>query len=204
MLFHNQKLCSIIDWERVIIMASLAMHLAVAKKYIEEHNHLNYEEFIKGTLYPDLDENWIGLHYTKGPITGEFATVVYDKVDLYAFLMDHPELNDFELGHFLHLVTDYLFFLECFDGDYVRNTKYEDFHKELYHSYDSLDSYLISKYNIVKSDYKGYPTQHRSGMPYEEGLISKELIDCFIKRVSSIDLEKYIDKIRKFKDNIIP
>ena len=25
------------------------MHLAVAKKYIEKHNNLNYKEFIKGT-----------------------------------------------------------------------------------------------------------------------------------------------------------
>lgn len=47
----------------MIDKASPAMHLAIAKKYIERHNNLNYKEFIKGTLYPDVETNNIKLHY---------------------------------------------------------------------------------------------------------------------------------------------
>lgn len=185
-------------------MASLAMHLAIAKKYLEKHNNLNYREFIKGTFYPDAEANSIKLHYPKNSIMSKFAIGVYDKVNLYAFLIEHSTLNDFELGYFLHLVTDYLFFHECFDSNYLAKTNREEFYQELYHSYDCLDSYLFTKYYITKEDYKDYPSGYHPGIPYEECLLSKELVDNFIKRVSSIDLEKYLNKIRKFKDNIKP
>lgn len=185
-------------------MASPAMHLAIAKKYIEKYNNLNYKEFIKGTLYPDATANSIALHYPKSSMMSEFAIGGYDKVNLYAFLIDHPKLNDFELGYFLHLVTDYLFFHECFTNDYLMNTNREEFCKELYHSYDCLDSYLFAKYHITKKDYKDYPSEYYPGIPYEECLLSKELVDNFIKRVISINLEKYINKIKEYKGNIKP
>ncbi len=185
-------------------MASPAMHLAIAKKYIERHNNLNYKEFIKGTLYPDAETNNIKLHYPKSSIMGEFAIGVYDKVNLYAFLTDYPKLNDFELGYFLHLVTDYLFFHECFTRDYLMNTKCEQFCKELYHAYDCLDSYLFAKYHITKEDYKAYPSEYYPGIPYEECLLSKDFVDNFIKRVSYIDLDKFINKIREFGSNVEP
>lgn len=185
-------------------MASVAMHLAIAKKYLEKHKELDYKEFIKGTLYPDAETNSIKLHYPKSSIMGEFAIGVYDKVDLYAFLTDYPKLNDFELGYFLHLVTDYLFFHECFTRDYLINTKREQFCKELYHAYDCLDSYLFAKYHITKEDYKAYPSEYYPGIPYEECLLSKDLVNNFIKRVSFIDLDKYINKVQEFGVNVKP
>lgn len=185
-------------------MASSAMHLAIAKKYIEKHNNLNYREFIKGTLYPDAQKNSIELHYPMSSVIDEFAISVYEKVNLYAFLIDHPNLNGFELGYFLHLVTDYLFFRECFDNNYLMNTKCEEFFRELYHTYDCLDSYLFTKYNITKNDYKDYPSEYYPGTPYEECLLSREFVDNFIKRVSSIDLDEYINKIKAHKGNVKP
>lgn len=38
-------------------MASSAIHLAVAKKYFEKNNILNYEKFIAGSLYPDASND---------------------------------------------------------------------------------------------------------------------------------------------------
>lgn len=185
-------------------MASSAIHLAIAKKYIKKHNNLNYKEFIKGTLYPDAETNKFELHYPISPIIDELAIGVYNKVNLYAFLMDYPKPNDFELGWFLHLVTDYLFFQECFSEEYLKNIKSEDFTKELYHSYDCLDSYVLAKYNITKEDYEEYPSQYCLGIPYEKGLLTKELVDSFINRVSEIDLDKYIKKIKEYQSNIKP
>ena len=36
-------------------MPCLAMHLAVAKKYLEKHPEENKEEFILGTIAPDIN-----------------------------------------------------------------------------------------------------------------------------------------------------
>ena len=63
------------------------------------------------------------------------------KVNLYSFLQDHEYLNDFELGWFLHLITDYLFFEECFDTEYLLENSYEQFCKDLYFAYNHLNLY---------------------------------------------------------------
>ena len=185
-------------------VASTTMHLAIAKKYMEKNGGLNYKEFIRGTVYPDAGENSFELHYPLSNVVGEFADCVYDKVNLYAFLVDHPKLDDFELGYFLHLVTDYLFFRECFDREYVMKSKRDEFYKELYHTYDCLDLYLFIKYNVTEEDYSDYPDCYSPGIPYEECLISKGCADNFIERVSSIDLDRYINKILEFKGNVEP
>ncbi len=49
-----------------------------------------------------------------------------------------------------------------------------------------------------------YPSEYYSGVPYEECILPRDLIDAFIDRVSSIDLEKYIGKIQKIKSNVKP
>lgn len=185
-------------------MASPAIHLAIAKKYIERHNYLDYKEVMRGVLYPDAEENSIELHYPKSPIIDKLAIGVYNKVDLYAFLKEHPKLDDFKLGWFLHLVTDYIFFLECFTSDYLQNITCEEFCKEVYHAYDCLDSYLFAKYHIIEKDFEAYPNERYPGIPFEECLLSKELIDNFITRVSSIELEPYIKKIKKHQENVMP
>lgn len=185
-------------------MASAAIHLAIAKKYLEKHKNLNYEEVMKGTLYPDAETNSVELHYPKNYIIGEFAISVYNKVNLFAFLEEHATLSDFELGWFLHLITDYLFFLECFTSEYLIHKRTEEFCKELYHAYDCLDSYLFTKYHISKEDFKNYPSEYYPGIPYEECILPKEMVDNFIERVSSIDLDKYIVKIKENKQNYKP
>lgn len=185
-------------------MASAAIHVAIAKKYLEQHNNLNYEEIIKGTLYPDADSDNDKTHYTDKFRGNDNVSHVRGKVNLYAFLEEHETLNDFEKGWFLHLITDYLFFLECFRAEYLLSKSYQDFCKELYHAYDCVNLYMEEKYNISKEDFKEYPSEYYPGIPYEECILPKEMIDSFIKRVSSIDLEKYILKIKENKQNCVP
>ena len=108
-------------------MACATIHLAVAKKYLEEHKELNYDKVIAGTLYPDAASNNDESHYTNKSRESDNVSHVRGKVNLYAFLKEHEILNEFELGWFLHLVTDYLFFKECFSDEYLLNNSYEDF-----------------------------------------------------------------------------
>lgn len=185
-------------------MACATIHLAIAKKYLEKHSELDYEEFIAGTLYPDAVEDNDKSHYTDINRANDNLSHVRGKVNLYAFLNDHEILDDFELGWFLHLVTDYLFFEECFTEEYLLNNSYEDFCKDLYYAYEHLNLYLSVKYNITENDYKDYPNAYYPGKPYEDCILSKKMIDEFIANVSRIDVQEYIKKIYKYRSNIRP
>lgn len=185
-------------------MACATIHLAIAKKYLENHQELSYEKVIVGTLYPDAAKNNDESHYTDFNRGSDNISHVRGKVNLYSFLKEHASLNDFELGWFLHLVTDYLFFEECFKEEYLSNNSYENFCKDLYFAYEHLNLYLSKKYNITKDDYKDYPSEFYPGKPYEDCILTTMMIDKFINRVSIIDLDKYIKKLKKYQKNIKP
>ena len=116
-------------------MACATIHLAIAKKYFETHTTLNYKDVIAGTLYPDAADNNDESHYTNLNRVNDNVSHVRGKVNLYSFLKDHKYLNDFELGWFLRLFTDYLFFEECFNTEYLLENSYEQFCKDLYFAY---------------------------------------------------------------------
>lgn len=185
-------------------MACATIHLAITKKYLEKHTYLNYEEAIAGTLYPDAEKDNDKSHYTDINRGTDNISHVRGKVNLYAFLKEHKTLNDFELGWFIHLVTDYLFFEECFTEDYLLNNSYEKFCKDLYYAYDYLNLYLTEKYHITNDDYKAYPSEYFPGIYHEDGILPKKMIDDFIIRVSSIDFNEYIKKIKEYQCNIKP
>lgn len=185
-------------------MACATIHLAIAKKYLENHKNLDYEQFIAGTLYPDAADNNDESHYTNKDRGNNNVSHVRSKVNLYAFLEEHHHLNDFELGWFMHLVTDYLFFEECFTEEYLLKNSYEKFCQDLYFAYSCLNLYLSEKYSITAEDYKSYPSELYPGIPYQECILSKNMINDFIVRVSSLDINSYMKKIKKLKKNIKP
>ncbi len=56
----------------------------------------------------------------------------------------------------------------------------------------------------MNSDYEAYPSEHYNGRPYEKCILTKSQVDDFIDRVSSIYIEKYIEKIKIKKRNVKP
>lgn len=185
-------------------MASSAIHLAIAKKYLEKHSELNYAQVIAGTLYPDATKDKDLSHYTSKDRGHDNVSHVRSKVNLYHFLEEHHHLNDFEIGWFFHLVTDYLFFEECFTEEYLLGHSYQEFCKDLYFAYDCLNQYLSEKYHITQEDYKDYPSEYYPGKPYEDCILPRELIDSFIERVANIEMNSYIRKIQKYQRNVKP
>ena len=88
-------------------MASATIHLAIAKKYLEKHNELDYEKVIAGTLYPDATEDSDKSHYTDinrgkdniSHVRGkDNLSHVRSKVNLYKFLNENESLDEFKLG----------------------------------------------------------------------------------------------------------
>ncbi len=185
-------------------MACATIHLAIAKKYLEKHSNLNNDDFIAGTLYPDADSDNDATHYTDKMRCNDNVSHVRGKVNLYKFLEEHEEMNDFELGWFLHLVTDYLFFEECFTEEYLLSKSYDEFCKELYHAYYVVNQYLEDKFGLTREYYKAYPESYYPGIPYEECILPAYLVDNFIDRVDKIEIDKYIEKIKENKINIKP
>lgn len=185
-------------------MANATIHLAVAKKYLEKNQSINYPDFIAGTLYPDAVEDSNKSHYTSPNRGTDNLSRLRGRVNLPAFLEEHENLTDFELGWFLHLVADYLFFNDYFASSYLESITHQEFCKELYFAYDHISNYLTEKYHITKEDYQAYPKQYYPGLPYENCLLKLAEVDNFITRVSSIDLPKYMKKIKTAKTNVKP
>ena len=185
-------------------MASSTIHLAVAKTYLKQHPNLNQEKVLAGTLYTDSIKDKERLHYSEKDRGPNLVTLLKTKVNLYRFLLDHEHRTDFEEGWFLHLVTDYLFFEECFTKEYLSSHRFPEFHKDLYDAYDCLSQYITEKYHLTKEDYQAYPNLYFPTHPYQPCLFTKEQIDAFIARVASISLEDYSKKVKKYQRNVKP
>lgn len=81
------------------------------------------------------------------------------KVNLRKFLEENKVASDYEQGVFLHLLTDYEFFTNFFDKNYIRNVSYDDFCKDLYYSYDQINEYLEKKYYLNYYDFEVFLKQ---------------------------------------------
>lgn len=187
-------------------MASAPIHLAISKKYLERvKESFDYKKVMEGTLYPDTVKDKNVSHYADIEKRGkDNISHLSGKVNLFSFLQEHSVSDSFELGWFLHLVTDYLFFDECFTYNYLTTHSYEEFRKDLYFAYDSLTNYLLDKYKITMDDFTIHTSEFFPGKGYQECIFTKEEIDSFIERVSSIDINKYVKKIKEVKGNVKP
>ncbi len=186
-------------------MASSPIHLAIAKKVLERYKMYDKNLVLSGALYPDTVKDKNLSHYADISMRGlDNVRNLAGKVHLPSFLSEHKVLSSFEFGWFLHLVTDYLFFDECFTKEYLLSHTYDEFRRDLYFSYDCLCNYIIEKYGITMKDYTCYPNEYFPGKEYKECLFTKEMIDNFILRVSLVDYDYYIKKIKLERKNIKP
>lgn len=157
-------------------MAGYVIHLAVAEAYKDKHiNDIkNYEDFIKGVIFPDSVSDKSLTHY------GEKSS----KVNLKEFLRENEIDNDYNKGYFLHLVTDYIFynkFLDCFS-------------KDIYNDYDILNEILQKKFNVT------IPESVKDKVFYKKGetkILEEEKVVKFIEEVSDYKLSEIREKVLK-------
>lgn len=194
-------------------MASFNIHLAIGKRYIEKNSNINnIEEFYKGIIDPDLAINKKVSHYSGKQNKSNILEYLANKVLLNEFLSKETIDTDYQKGIFIHLITDYLFFNNFFEKEYLKNIKYDEFCKNLYYSYNKTNQYIEEKYKI---DYLKYADQINNNIDKdnkEKNTISKignnilpyNKLDNFIEYVSNINLEEYKNNIIKFRKNILP
>lgn len=157
-------------------MAGYVIHLAIAEEYLKKHKDVkeDYDEFIKGVIYPDSVTDKSLTHYG----------IKSSKVILKDFLQDNEINNSYMRGYFLHLITDYLFY----------NKYLEEFTKDIYNDYDILNKKLIEKYNVV------LPENIQNNVFYEDGetkILTMELAIKIIDEISDLNLNAVEKEIRK-------
>ena len=157
-------------------MAGYVIHLAIAEEYLKKHKDVkeDYDEFIKGVIYPDSVTDKSLTHYG----------IKSSKVILKDFLQDNEINNSYMRGYFLHLITDYLFY----------NKYLEKFSKDIYNDYDILNKRLIEKYNVV------LPENIQNNVFYKEGetkILTMELAIKIIDEISDLNLNAVEKEIRE-------
>lgn len=130
-------------------MPSLVIHMAIAKSYFNKHKYQikNEEEFIKGSIAPDLDETKTQTCKDKSKSHYGRWNVFPVETNIDKFLNDsivHIE-HDYWKGYLLHLLTDYYFYNYIFKDEFLKSKYNND---NFYYDYDCLNSKLIYKYNI--------------------------------------------------------
>lgn len=157
-------------------MPSFVIHIAAANEYLRKHNKKeDEEEFIKGTIKPDLTDNKMITHYYEGGL---------GNVNLKEFLETNEINSSFDRGYFLHLVTDYLFYnhyLECYSKE------------DIYNDYYILNRDIIKKYKVLPIE------EIKEYMLYKEGktkVLNLESICKMIDEVSSLDLDEVAKEVK--------
>lgn len=150
-------------------MPSYAIHLAVAEEYLRKHKDTkeNYDEFIKGVIYPDTVKDKSTTHY------GLKSSLA----NLELFFKENNIRDSFNRGYFLHLLTDYLFYnryIECWSRD-------------IYHDYDILNEILVEKYHLkIPEEIKEVMNQIENG---NLTILSERLVEKFVTDVSDMDID---------------
>ena len=177
-------------------MPGFIIHIAVAKKYIEKHKLeiKNEEDFIKGTIAPDMNVNLDGpaedkskTHYGKW---GKYEVTTY--IDQFLNDSNVDISKDFWKGYFLHLLADHYFYNKVF---YEEHQKIIENNDRFYYDYDCLNKLLIEKYEIqVLDNIKQYMNIYDKKPKY----LSESKVINFIEEISNINIQ---DKIKIIKQN---
>lgn len=144
-------------------MASTIMHMAVADKLykkIKTNININYYDYILGAIAPDLSKQ-IGEPRKISHFIDEGTTI--SNIDKFLRKYQTTLTNSFNLGYFIHIYTDILFFRDYYplfiqdgfftsvikrlDGNVIKVSK-EDRKKMLYNDYTNLNTKLIDEYQL--------------------------------------------------------
>lgn len=152
-------------------MPGYIIHLAISKKQIELSNIQNKEEFIRGTIAPDLlKKAGIDSHYGYS-----------SNPNLKKFLENNSLKFDYNKGYFLHLATDYLFY----------NKFLEKWSPQIYEDYNVLNKILVDKYKIQ------IPKEVEKDIKFEEKsltILNLDDIISFIENVGKIPINQMYRK----------
>ena len=138
-------------------MASAIIHLAVAKKLLENLKVENQKDYFLGSIAPDISKQ-IGA----SKVSSHFLIKTKPDVpNMQMFVNKYPNFinNSFDLGYFVHLYTDKLWFdgfldhfiynnsIKLLDGTIIETTE-EEMKNMIYSDYTNMNIQVIDKYEM--------------------------------------------------------
>jgi len=181
-------------------MPCIAIHLAVAKKYLEKHPEENYNDFINGTLAPDLSVTNIykyikiknddkeSRHFSVPSKLNNVFDYMRRKVDFKEFFKDNDINTSFLRAYFLHLLCDYYFFHDHSLNEELAKLSLEESIVLGYNDYDLITPVLIKKYDLeIPLIAKDIMTRTGHG---ELLFLNLQDVYQFIDEMSNVDLLK--------------
>ena len=181
-------------------MASLKMHLAVAKRYLEKHpgEIKNEREFYTGNIAPDFDPDKENSHYGKRGESKDLVKRHREKVGLDKFLQANKLDTDFDKGRYLHLLADWVYYNELLSHEYLRTVDMEQFPKDNIYTSIAYDKHLEEKYGAhygltsmeqeIKAAFEKWTAydQARWGKNFTgQVLFTREQLDDFIETLTA-------------------
>lgn len=138
-------------------MASALIHLAVAKK-INEYLHLPEQDYYVGSIAPDLSK-YLGLTKIKSHFIDSLEYRNTPNILRYLEQYKKEMKKPFEMGYFVHLYTDKIWYDTFFDkiafNDYVetldgelKSVNGKELQDMSYSDYSAINMYLMDKYNL--------------------------------------------------------
>lgn len=187
-------------------MPCLAMHLAVAKEYLKNNTGENEEEFMLGTIAPDINMKDINKyingvnfdknshHFGENYNTIDAIEYMKRKVNFAKFFACNDLSTSFLRAYFLHLICDYLFFGEYVTSEDLKGLTADQAKIRGYSDYNRITLKLIEKYDLIVPDViKSIIFGDSEG---ELEILKEERIYKFIEDMSNIN-------INNFKNNIL-
>lgn len=191
-------------------MASSIIHMAVAKE-INKVLKRNNDKILIGAIAPDISKN-IG----ESKVNSHFLDNIDNNIpNIDCFLKKYKEklYDDFVMGYFIHLYTDYLWFKyfisEIYESDVV--TKLDGTHVKctgnminmyIYNDYTNLNIKLIEEYDMDLRIFYREPPQLDNiidEIPMEQIKIIINKVSLIIENTKTYkDLLFNIDNIKKF------
>lgn len=178
-------------------MASFSMHLAIAKLYLQKHPEENEEEFIEGSIAPDITKDKSVTHYGKDAAWSNPAK--------YLQANDRKIENSYKRGYFLHLITDFLFYHKLVDIEDVAARAIKDesvkdkWIKNQRNDFSILEGEIRERYDIEKYIDR-LPDNIRKVMTRAEGelkVFERESLFKFLEDMAQIDLDKMAEELLK-------
>lgn len=138
-------------------MASALIHLAIAKKIEKEIFIENKYDYYLGSIAPDISKQ-IG----RSKQESHFLINTPDDIpNIYLFIKRYPDFkyNSFDLGYFIHLYTDKVWYedfisnitfnnsIKLLDGTIVQADQ-DEIGRLIYSDYTNLNIKLIEEYNM--------------------------------------------------------
>ena len=178
-------------------MASLILHQIIGEKYCNINNIDNPQKFLKGNIAPDIAPNKDTGQYKEPRPIFTYYDAAKDRVNLHTFCKSNKIDNDYNLGYFLHLVTDHIFYniLIADNPQFIEfcTKPYKQSSAQMYTEYDRVANYLLQLF--PQTDLTILPKAAINTLNEKLQILDENKLIEFISICSNINLQQLYTEV---------